>query len=101
MTDPVLFSTAAGRGLRWQPWDGVYLVYQPSSAETHVFNETTALILRALEHDSQAIDALQAEVARELGVDPGDLEADDFAFAVARLQELGLIDSLAEDLAHP
>ena len=33
---------SAGHDLVWIGWDDVYIVYQPASAETHVFNEVTA-----------------------------------------------------------
>jgi hypothetical protein len=44
-----LTKTAAEAGLIWENWDDIFLVYQPSSAETHVFNETTGSILTCLE----------------------------------------------------
>ena len=86
----------AGRGLVWQDWDDVYLVYQPSSAETHVFNETTALILKCLEQGPLPAERVKQWTEAALGVDQGELAADDFAFAVARLEELGLIERFDE-----
>lgn len=85
-------STPAAHGLHWLRWEDVYVVFQPSSAETHVFNETTALVLRALEHGPLPAECLKAETEAALGVQAGDLGGDDFAFALARLEELGLID---------
>ena len=78
----------------WQEWDDVYIVYQPSSAETHVFNETTALILKCLEHGPLSADEVKGQTEAALGVGPGELATEDFAFATSRLEELGLIDSL-------
>jgi PqqD family protein of HPr-rel-A system len=88
--------TSAGRELDWQEWDEVYIVFQPTSAETHVFNETTAAILRCLDSGGGALstDALKARTEAALGVDSAELVADDFAFATTRLEELGLIDCL-------
>jgi PqqD family protein of HPr-rel-A system len=85
---------AAGRSLVWQRWDDVYIVYQPSSAETHVFNETTALILKCLEHREQTADEVKKQIEAALDAGPGELANDDFAFATMRLEELGLIDRL-------
>jgi PqqD family protein of HPr-rel-A system len=93
----VLISTS--HDLLWQDWDDVYIVYQPSSAETHVFNETTATILRGLEYGPLATEALKDWTEATLGVGQGELAADDFTFASARLEELGLIDCLDESLA--
>lgn len=90
---------SAGRGLVWQDWDDVYLVYQPSSAETHVFNETTALILKSLEQGPLPTEGVKDWTERALGVGQGELAADDFAFAVGRLEELGLIDRFDEAIA--
>jgi PqqD family protein of HPr-rel-A system len=78
----------------WQPWDDVFIVYQSSSAETHVFNETTALILKCLEHGPLAADEVKGQTEAALGVGPGELAKEDFAFATSRLEELGLIDCL-------
>jgi PqqD family protein of HPr-rel-A system len=80
--------------LEWQAWDDVYIVYQPCSAETHVFNETTALILRCLENGVLSADVLKERTEAALGVDAGELAADDFVFATMRLEELGLIERL-------
>ena len=89
---------AASRGLVWQDWDDVYIVYQPSSAETHVFNETTAAILRCLEAGPLAADAVQGQTEAALGVAQGGLATDDFVFATHRLEELGLIEYLDETI---
>jgi PqqD family protein of HPr-rel-A system len=86
--------TSAHFELIWQDWDGIYIVYQPSSAETHVFNETTALILKCVEHDPLSAEEVKVQTEASLGVGPGELADDDFAFATSRLEELGLIDCL-------
>lgn len=104
MSDPgegteILTSTPAAGSLRWQQWDDVYLVYQASSAETHVFNDTTALILRCLEQGPQSLEAVRGWTEAALGVGQGQLAADHFAFAIGRLEELGLVDSLEQALA--
>ena len=95
----ILISTPAAGSLRWQEWDDVYLVYQASSAETHVFNDTTALILRCLEQGPQSLEAVRGWTEAALGVGQGQLAADHFAFAIGRLEELGLVDSLEQALA--
>ena len=91
--------TSASRGLVWQDWDDVYLVYQPSSAETHVFNDTTALILKCLEQGQLSAEGVKNWTEAALGVGQGELAADDFAFAVGRLEELGLIERADETIA--
>ena len=85
---------SAGCALQWQEWDDVYIVYQSSSAETHVFNETTALILKCLEHGPLSTAALKERTETALGVVAGELAAEDFTFATMRLEELGLIECL-------
>lgn len=75
------------------------MVYQPSSAETHVFNETTALILKCLEQGVQSMAEVKSYTEEALGLGTGELGAEDFAFAVGRLEELGLVDSLEQALA--
>ena len=86
--------TSAHFELIWQDWDGIYIVYQPSSAETHVFNETTALILKCLEHGPLSADEVKVQTEAALCVGQGELASDDFAFATTRLEELGLVDCL-------
>jgi PqqD family protein of HPr-rel-A system len=85
--------------LVWQAWDDVYLVYQPSSAETHVFNDTTTMILKCLEHGQLSTEGVKDWTAAALGVGQGELAADEFAFAVGRLEELGLIERADETIA--
>ena len=91
--------TSASRGLVWQDWDDVYLVYQPLSAETHVFNDTTALILKCLEHGQLSTEGVKNWTEAALGAGQGELAADDFTFAVGRLEELGLIERADETIA--
>ena len=88
------FLLSTGSNLVWQEWEDVYVVFQPSSAETHVFNETTALILKDLEHGPLATVAVKERTETALGLAAGELTADDFAFATMRLEELGLIERL-------
>jgi PqqD family protein of HPr-rel-A system len=90
----LLVPTPATCALEWQEWDDIYVVYQPSSAETHVFNETTALILKCLEHGPLSVDGVTKWTEAALGASPGQLATDDFAFATMRLEELGLIERL-------
>ena len=91
--------TSASRGLVWQSWDDVYLVYQPSSTETHVFNDTTTLILKCLEQGQLSTEGAKNWTEAALGVGHGELAADEFAFAVGRLEELGLIERADETIA--
>lgn len=92
----MLVGTLAVRALEWQEWDDIYIVYQPSSAETHVFNETTALILRCLEQGPLSREMVKEWTEAALGVALGGLAAADFAVATMRLEELGLIECLDE-----
>ena len=85
----ILFPTR--HSLILQHWDDVFLVFQPSSAETHVFNETTAWILRSLEQGPQTADRVKESVELALGIGKAGLGANEFAFAVWRLEELGLL----------
>lgn len=79
-------------GLILQEWDDLYVVYQPSSSETHVFNETTALILKCLEQGPQQMSVVKEWVETALGLAADELSDHDFDFATARLEELGLIE---------
>lgn len=85
--------TPAGRGLLWQNWEDAYIVYQPSSTETHVFNETTALILESLEQGPLPMERVKDWILEALGMAEGVVN-DDLLFAVGRLEALGLIDWL-------
>lgn len=78
--------------LIWSQWDDIYIVYQPLSAETHVFNETTALILKCLEKGPLSAEAVMYQTENALGIGEGELVAHDFTFATMRLEELGLIE---------
>ena len=98
-----LAATPALAGLCWQHWDDLYILYQPSSAETHVLNESTALILKCLQSSSGSpvyLKTVKARTEAALGVDQGELGADQFEFATVRLEELGLIESWDEVIAR-
>ncbi len=82
---------SSARELLWQEWDDVYIVYQPSSTETHVFNGTTALILESLEQGPLSMEEVMDCIRTGLEAKRGDLDPADISFAVARLEELGLI----------
>lgn len=84
--------TRAGRELFWNEWDGVYVVFQPSSAETHVFNETTIQVLRCLNERSLSIGEIKEQAETALGIGDTELPTADFEFATMRLEELGLIE---------
>ena len=88
--------TPAAQDLIWKEWDDVFIIYQPSSAETHVFNVTTALILRTLEQGSLGDYEVRERIEQALGVNPGDLATAELSFAIGRLEELGLVERFNE-----
>jgi PqqD family protein of HPr-rel-A system len=87
-----LVITSAGLELVWQDWEDVYIVYQPSSTETHVFNDTTATVLQSLEKDALTIADVAERTAQDLGLAPDELTHSDLSFAIKRLEELGLVE---------
>jgi PqqD family protein of HPr-rel-A system len=91
-TSRSLVLTSAGRELTWQDWDDVYIVYQPSSTETHVFNDTTAAVLQSLEKAALTITDVADQIAQDLALGCDELSSGDLSFALGRLEELGLIE---------
>jgi PqqD family protein of HPr-rel-A system len=89
----------AAQGLLWQDWGDHYSVYQPSSSETHVFNDTTALILETLRLGPASLEEIEKSVAEALGVGKAELRG--FSGVVGRLEELGLVEWLDEIPASP
>jgi PqqD family protein of HPr-rel-A system len=87
-----LVLTHAGRELKWQDWNDVYIVYQPSSTETHVFNETTATVLQSLRKGALTMTEVANRTAQALDLGLEEIYDSDLSFAVARLEELGLIE---------
>jgi PqqD family protein of HPr-rel-A system len=87
----------AGQELKWVSLDNIHIVYQYSSAETHVFNETTASILGCLQSGPLSLLNLRMRTESDLGLVAGEhLAAEDFSFAINRLEELGLIESMVD-----
>ena len=85
-------SAAAGE-LIWHDWQDAYSVYQPCSGETHLFNDTAAWLLERLGHSPASL----AVLAGEAGFPPGGQDEAALAglgFALERLLDLGLVDSL-------
>lgn len=98
---PCMTLTPAAGELIWVEWDDAYDVYQPSSTETHVFNETTALILEALKHGPLSLEGVRDWIAKTLGLEGEGLACEDLGLAVERLEELGLIARQDEAAAGP
>jgi PqqD family protein of HPr-rel-A system len=88
----VLRLTAAGRDLAWEGWEDLHVVFQRTSGETHVFNETTRAILGRLQDGPLALDEMVRLLARAMGIDEAGLAREDFLAVTARLDELGLIE---------
>lgn len=96
-----MISTPAAAELAWVDWGDAYAVYQPSSAETHVFNETTALILASLRRGPLSQEDVTDRVAEALGVEREELVSGDVRLALQRLEALGLVDGLDEAVPGP
>ena len=93
--DSVLFClTEAGRSLLWQNWEELHIVFQISSAETHVFNEITALIISYLDRSPSSLDDILNYISKSMGLHPEDLDRDGFTKSLERLIELGLVTEL-------
>ncbi len=97
----IIALTEAGSKILWQDWEDSYIVYQPSSGETHVFNETTALILKRLESGPASLEEIRAWAAESLGIEISEIAEDGLSSVAERLDELGLADWLDEAPAHP
>ena len=91
-TSSCLILTSAGQALIWQNWEDVYIVYQLSSTETHVFNDTTALILQSLEKCSLTMTEIADRIELDFDLGQSQLTSADLYLAIGRLEELGLIE---------
>lgn len=78
--------------LAWEDWGDIHTVYQRSSAETHVLNDTTVYILRVLEAGSATLGEIIEDITEAMGVKDSEFAARDLAWAAKRLEELGLIE---------
>lgn len=82
--------------LVWEDWGDIYTVYQRSSAETHVFNETTAFVLNELLANATTLNRLIDVTMEAMGLKESELVARDLTWAAKRLEELGLIELRSE-----
>ncbi|SMF93870.1 PqqD family protein, HPr-rel-A system [Methylomagnum ishizawai] len=87
--------------LLWQDWGDDYIVYQASSGETHVFNQTTALILERLKQGPASLEQVLVWIVHLLGIEPQELALDHLRIAAKRLDELGLIEWVEPAPAPP
>lgn len=85
------------RPLVCEKLDDLYLAFQPVSAETHVFNEVTFLILECLASGPRSFEDIKVRTEKLLGVRAGEIDTGDFSFAMGRLEELGIIEYLNDD----
>lgn len=73
------------------------MVYQHSSAETHLFNETTVSILGCLNSGELTAADLKKCTLHVLNhCDEENLSDDDFMFALQRLEDLGLVERVGD-----
>jgi PqqD family protein of HPr-rel-A system len=86
--------TSSGRDLVQERWEGLHVVYQRTSGETHVFNETAVATLKSLQDGLVSLDEMVRLVAHTMGVKQEDLASEDFLAVAARLDELGLVERL-------
>jgi len=84
--------TAEAKELVWVEWEDAYSVYQPSSAETHFFNETTGLLLDSLKQGPLTLEAVADYIAESMNLEINESIFSDLEFAASRLEELGLVD---------
>ena len=101
MQNPTISLPKSGCKILWQDWEDSYIVYQPSSGETHVFNETTALILKRLESGPASLEEIREWAAESLDIEISEIAEDGLSSVAGRLDELGLVDWLDETPAHP
>lgn len=84
--------TPSSRELVWQDWGDVYIVFQPSSTETHVFNDITATVLQSMVIGALTMDDIKNYTAHALNFEHDELPIEDLSFALGRLDELGLVE---------
>lgn len=96
MTEHVeLWMVPARSQLQWHSWgdaaDAQFVVFNPSSGETHCLNFVAALILQYLEERPYSVDALAAEIRKAIpeGTEAGALV--NFAGLLQEFDEIGLI----------
>ncbi|HYX63001.1 MAG TPA: HPr-rel-A system PqqD family peptide chaperone [Burkholderiales bacterium] len=73
-------------------WGGDYVVYNPLSGDTHIFDLVAGEILRALERGAGSEPELRQSVAALLEVPADAALAAEVRRIVAQLDELGLIE---------
>ena len=84
--------TDSGRGLLWQKWEDAFVLFQPSSAETHFINEISAFILERLEQEPVGLETLGKLIDMEFELVGEKIIPETLDFWINRLEELGLIE---------
>ena len=84
--------THSGHGLLWQKWDDAFVLFQPSSAETHFINEISAFILERLAQEPVGLETLGKLIDMEFEQVGENIILETLDFWINRLEELGLID---------
>jgi PqqD family protein of HPr-rel-A system len=93
--------TSSGWDLVQESWGDLHGVYQRTSGETHVFNETTVAALKSLQDGAVSLNEMVRLVAHTMGVNQEDLASEDFRAVAARLDELGLVERLDRPPSAP
>lgn len=80
--------------LLWRRWDDEYVVFNPSSGDTHVLNHVAAEALKRLERSPADAGDLAQHVGLTVKLDPDDL-LEHMEGLVRQFDELGLVQPLA------
>jgi PqqD family protein of HPr-rel-A system len=83
-----------GERLRWRCWGGDYVVFNPSSGQTHLLDVVTGRILTELTAGSRNLLEMRSDVARFLEVADDERLGSTITDILIRLEEAGLIERM-------
>jgi PqqD family protein of HPr-rel-A system len=80
--------------LGWRCWGGDYVVFNPSSGQTHLLDVVTGRIVTELTDGSRDLLEIRSRIAKFLEVPDDDRLASTVANILIRLEEVGLIERM-------
>jgi PqqD family protein of HPr-rel-A system len=83
-----------GEALRWRCWGGDYVVFNPSSGQTHLLDVVTGRILIELTDRFRGVPEIRSGIARFLEVPDDERLASTIVDILNRLEEAGLIERM-------
>ena len=96
MTPVPTWRVPPGSTFHWREWNGDYVLYHEQSGDTHFLSAFAARVVECLGAEPLAEDALCQSLSADYTGNPGSTMPEAMRALLAQLEELGLVEVIAD-----